>query len=70
MKIKVNNSLFTDIELDKAANVNGGSVVGYWWANNPSNYRLVNEFANGVNSNSLAAFDRNLNGILSTFRFF
>lgn len=69
IKDLVESSFLTEIDTEEAKNLQGGSVVGYYWSRNPSKYRLRNEFANGVNKKSLAKFDRNLSGILSTLRY-
>ena len=72
-KDKMNNqnqtkeSLFTEIKLDEAANVNGGSYFNWFFSLNPSNFRLRNTLPRRGSSN-FGRYDRNLNGMLSVLR--
>jgi len=74
------NSLFTEIELDEAVNVNGGylgvpdyrpggflTYSAYFLSQNPSKFRLKNTLPRR-GSRNFGRFDRNTVGILTTLR--
>lgn len=72
---KINDSLFTEIELDEATNVNGGrhrrrvysTYSAYFLARNPNRFRLRNVVGTTRRGN-FRRFDRNLGGILAPLR--
>lgn len=68
MKTKTNNSLFTDIKIDKAANVNGGYYFPDWEYYFETYSNIYTQPGPHQRLDSIGAVDTRVGGILSTLR--
>lgn len=65
-KVNGSNGWYPNLSSDIFYNSLGyDSVSAYYLAQNPNRYTPEATLANGINSNSLAAFDRRVAGIMS-----